>query len=125
MQRVCQLGLKGATAEGVIEAVTLKIEDRGSLVQGQLLKPGQRVRHELRVAYELLLDSKRHKLRIADVVLAQQDVSRTPPASSPLRVSIGSSTPPASNKVDMSRAVAANAVMASQQSQQQPARRRR
>ena len=37
--------------------------------------------HELRVAYELLLDAKRHKLRIADVVLALQDCSRTPPAA--------------------------------------------
>lgn len=36
--------------------------------------------HELRIAYELLLDAKRHKQRIADVVLALQDCSRTPPA---------------------------------------------
>lgn len=36
--------------------------------------------HELKIAYELLLDAKRHKLRIADVVLALQDCSRTPPA---------------------------------------------
>ena len=37
--------------------------------------------HELRIAYELLLDAKRHKLRIADVVLALQDSSRTPPTA--------------------------------------------
>ena len=37
--------------------------------------------HELRIAYELLLDAKRHKQRIADVVLALQDCSRTPPAA--------------------------------------------
>ena len=41
-----------------------------------------RALHDIRVAYELLLDAKRHKLRIADVVLAQQDLSRTPPTGS-------------------------------------------
>ena len=38
--------------------------------------------HEIKIAYELLLDAKRHKQRIADVVLALQDLSRTPPGSS-------------------------------------------
>ena len=32
-----------------------------------------RAQHELKVAYELLLDAKRHKQRIADVVMASQD----------------------------------------------------
>ena len=52
--------------------------------KGQASQPGKRqltvMMHELKIAYELLLDAKRHKLRIADVVLALQDCSRTPPA---------------------------------------------
>lgn len=124
--KVCQLPLKGATQEGVVDAVMRKAEDTGALVQGQGKRPGQQQRHELRVAYELLLDAKRHKLRIADVVLAQQNTSQTPPANaSPLRLSIGSSTPPAGNKFDMSRTPVGAAAIVSQQQQQQPARRRR
>lgn len=74
-------------------------------MQGQTIKPGHHIRHDLRVAYELLLDAKRHKLRIADMVQAQQDHSRTPPAngSSPIRISLGNSTPPSGSKVDMTR----------------------
>ena len=58
--------------------------------------------HDMRVAYELLLDAKRHKQRIADVVLAMQDASRTPPAtgSSPRVHGLGVS-PSASNRVEL------------------------
>lgn len=41
------------------------------------------IRHDLKVAYELLLDEKRHKKRIEDVILAFQDASTTPPGTSP------------------------------------------
>lgn len=83
----------------------MQAEDTSGLVQGQTIKPGHHIRHDLRVAYELLLDAKRHKLRIADMVQAQQDHSRTPPAngSSPIRISLGNSTPPSGSKVDMTR----------------------
>lgn len=56
-----------------------------------------RVTHDLRVAYELLLDAKRHKLRIADVVLAFQDSSRTPPAhGAPLKMTVSGGASPLS-----------------------------
>ena len=42
--------------------------------------PCSRLKHELNVAYQLLLDAKRHKLRIADVVLALQNQASTPPS---------------------------------------------
>ena len=69
---VCQLPIRGVTAEAVKEAVAL---GKSSNI------PMSVMMHELKVAYELLLDAKRHKQRIADVVLAAQDCSRTPPAA--------------------------------------------
>ena len=69
---MCQLPIRGVTAEAVKEAVAL---GKSSNI------PMSVMMHELKVAYELLLDAKRHKQRIADVVLAAQDCSRTPPAA--------------------------------------------
>ena len=75
LAKVCELplGPGGATvSEGtVVEAIAMKASPDFN-----------RALHEVRVAYELLLDAKRHKQRIADVVLASQDMSRTPPAGS-------------------------------------------
>jgi 5'-AMP-activated protein kinase catalytic alpha subunit len=123
--KVCQLNIKGVTAEAVIDAVMRKTEDSTARLLGQL-RPGHQQRHEMRVAYELLLDAKRHKLRIADVVLAQQSSGQTPPAAnSPLRLSLGSSTPPSGNKIDMTRAAGAAAASSQTQLGVQPARRRR
>ena len=81
--KVCQLPIKGATLEAVQDA--LISAQAGAQLSG--------LKHELKVAYQLLLDAKRHKLRIADVVLALQDSSRTPPGQSPsiTRMSVGHS----------------------------------
>lgn len=73
---VTQLPIKNVTRELVVQAVLAKEH----VTQYQ---------HDLRVAYELLLDSKRHKQRIADVVLALQDQSRTPPSASQMALSAG------------------------------------
>jgi hypothetical protein len=85
VMKVCYLPIKDVNPESVREAVTLT-NKRGiasssssSLVAPHRSSGRERARHELRVAYELLLDAKRHKQRIADVVLALQDSSRTPP----------------------------------------------
>ena len=51
--------------------------------------PGDKIRHDLKVAYELLLDEKRHKKRIEDVVMARRDSSSTPPGTSPRIHGIG------------------------------------
>lgn len=42
----------------------------------------QRFMHDLRVAYDLLLDAKRHKLRLTDVMNALQEMARVSPGSS-------------------------------------------
>jgi len=75
VEKVCQLPLKGVTPEVVTDAVLTSDGDNKS-----------RMKHELKVAYELLLDAKRQKQRIADVVLALQDPSRTPPAANSPRI---------------------------------------
>lgn len=82
VEKVCQLPLRGVTAELVTAAVMNANEhvDRNS------------AQHELKVAYELLLDEKRHKKRIEDVILAFQDSSTTPPGSSP-RLNFSMSSP--------------------------------
>jgi 5'-AMP-activated protein kinase catalytic alpha subunit len=72
VDRVCQLPIRGVCPAAVAEAVMHKAAEDRSAAQ-----------HELKVAYELLLDEKRHKKRIEDVVLALQDASATPPGSSP------------------------------------------
>lgn len=72
IEKVCQLPNKGVTPDIVADAVV-------NAGKGQRV-PGK---HELKVAYELLLDEKRHKKRIEDVILAFQDASTTPPGSSP------------------------------------------
>jgi len=68
---VVALPIQGVTSEMVVTAVMEKDSKQ---------QPS-RVRHDVRVAYELLLDAKRNKQRIADVVLALQDSSSTPPGS--------------------------------------------
>ena len=92
--KVCELPLREASPENVVEAVL-----HGDPSQGHPAL--NRVRHELKVAYDLLLDAKRHKLRIADVMLAFQDSSRTPPANSPLRIH-NAGTSPSSSKMEFS-----------------------
>lgn len=72
VEKVCNLPIRGVTRESVIDAVNSS-EKLPKL-------PGK---HDLKVAYELLLDEKRHKKRIEDVILAFQDNSTTPPGSSP------------------------------------------
>jgi len=71
--KVCQLPIKSVTKEAVTDA--LVSAHMGAKLTG--------LKHELKVAYQLLLDAKRHKLRIDDVVLALQDTSRTPLGQSP------------------------------------------
>jgi 5'-AMP-activated protein kinase, catalytic alpha subunit len=92
LEKVCQLPVRGVqlTPADVAEAVLQK----DSLCTG--------ARHDLKVAYALLLDEKRHKKRIEDVVLALQDASATPPGSSP-RIS-GSQllSPGSSMRMDLS-----------------------
>ena len=93
---MCQLPIRGVTAEAVKDAVV-----QGKTTNG----PMSVMMHELKVAYELLLDAKRHKQRIADVVLAAQDCSRTPPAagSSPRILGLGTS-PSAFVRLDFGKA---------------------
>ncbi len=69
VEKVCLLPIRGLTAEMVRAAIDPALQT-----------PQNKIQHDLRVAYELLLDEKRHKLRIEDVMLALQDVSSTPPA---------------------------------------------
>lgn len=72
-----------------ILAECLKLNLQGvseQMIREAVMNPKQADRnarkHEARMAYELLLDSKKNKLRIADVVFAMQDTSRTPPIGS-------------------------------------------
>jgi 5'-AMP-activated protein kinase, catalytic alpha subunit len=81
---VCGLAIRGVTQELVIESVNEKEVKGGTKVQ---------LRHDLRVAYELLLDAKRNKLRIADVVLAQQDSRNTPTTSGGMNLAHSHSQP--------------------------------
>jgi len=87
--KVCQLPIRGATPESVKDAVLNTSQKRTAL------------KHELKVAYELLLDAKRHKQRIADVVLALQDQSRTPPTGNSPRVTGLGMSPVNSVRVEM------------------------
>jgi 5'-AMP-activated protein kinase, catalytic alpha subunit len=68
VEAVCLLPLKGVTVEAVTEAIQNS--------SGESQDP---MKHDLMIAYVLLLDEKRHKKRIEDVVLAHQDPSSTPP----------------------------------------------
>ncbi len=72
VDKVCQLPIRGVSPAAVQDAV-----------MGAAELPRSQMKHDLKVAYELLLDEKRHKLRIEDVVLALQDSSNTPPSASP------------------------------------------
>eukprot|EP00601_Ochromonadales_sp_CCMP2298_P010920 CAMPEP_0173249996 /NCGR_PEP_ID=MMETSP1142-20121109/19344_1 /TAXON_ID=483371 /ORGANISM="non described non described, Strain CCMP2298" /LENGTH=662 /DNA_ID=CAMNT_0014182715 /DNA_START=241 /DNA_END=2229 /DNA_ORIENTATION=+ len=76
--RVCQLPLPGLTPAVVKDAV-----------ETADLHPHDPIRHDLKVAYELLLDEKRHKKRIEDVVVAHRDQSATPPGQSPRMSGLG------------------------------------
>lgn len=72
VEKVCQLPFREVTQEMVTDAVNASD------------KLGRyNIKHDLKVAYELLLDEKRHKKRIEDVILAFQDSSTTPPGTSP------------------------------------------
>ncbi len=73
VEKVCQLRIAGVTKDAVMEAVTNTA--KSSIPNTHA--------HDLKVAYELLLDEKRHKKRIEDVMLAFQDSSTTPPGASP------------------------------------------
>lgn len=73
VEKVCTLPIRGVTKDSVIDAVNSGDKNARN--------PGK---HDLKVAYELLLDEKRHKKRIEDVILAFQDSSTTPPGSSPM-----------------------------------------
>lgn len=60
--KVCNLNIAGVSPEAVTE----------TLIAAQNKMKLKGLQHEIKVAYQLLLDAKRHKLRIADVVLALQ-----------------------------------------------------
>lgn len=100
VEKVCQLPFKDVTPAAVRAAVIGNNFGSSSsmavsaLVKGATVLP-TKFENDLRVAYELLLDSKRHKLRIADVVQALQDASRTPPSgNTPKVVGLGISPSP-------------------------------
>jgi len=78
VEKVCQLPLRGVTIPLVKDAVETADQC-----------PGDQIKHDLKVAYELLLDEKRHKKRIEDVMLALKDQSTTPPGQSPRLSGLG------------------------------------
>jgi hypothetical protein len=82
VDKVCSLPIRGVNTDYV----------RATL-DSALTHPQNKMQHDLRVIYELLLDEKRHKKRIEDVVMALQDISSTPPVlgSSPRILSLGAS----------------------------------
>ena len=84
VEKVCQLPIRGLTVDIVMDAINTP-DPGGSKTATQQQK------HELKVAYELLLDEKRHKKRIEDVVLALQDSTATPPGNSPRILGLGTS----------------------------------
>lgn len=86
IESVTALPLRGVTRDVIVKAVMEK--DSEDYSEQKSTSEGH-CRHDIRVAYELLLDAKRNKLRIADVVLASQDMSSTPPAFSPRSHSSG------------------------------------
>lgn len=114
LAKVCALPLRGINEAAVREAVLDPTAgDRNMAL------------HEMRVAYELLLDAKRHKQRIADVVLALQDFSRTPPTGASPRVMGLGASPSPSSKVDMNGGGAAAASRGSEPEKDGASRRRR
>jgi serine/threonine protein kinase len=82
VEKVCLLPIRGITAAMVTDAINSA--DNANFPKNQL-------KHDLKVAYELMLDEKRHKLRIEDVVLALKDSSTTPPSSSHRILGLGTS----------------------------------
>jgi len=98
--KVCQLNFRGISPELVREAVLPTLKKSSGMISSpsgnlQAMGVSPRMSHELRVAYELLLDAKRHKQRIQDVFLALQDPSRTPPTGSlPRIVGLGAGLSP-------------------------------
>lgn len=116
LNQVCALPLRGVGEANVREAVL----NRSSCEKSVNM-------HEMRVAYELLLDAKRHKQRIADVVLALQDSSRTPPTGASPRV-LGLSASPSpspSSRIELSGAGGAGGPRGADPSKDASARRRR
>lgn len=113
VEKVCLLPLRGASPQAVRDAVT------------STAKTKTIASHELRVAYELLLDAKRHKQRIADVVLALQDSSRTPPTSNSTRIIGLGTSPSASSKLTAPNGIQGGSNAVGQAERDLPARRRR
>lgn len=92
--KVCALPFRGVTEALVMEAVSssssavgagigVGVQSATTTAAGVIEFKRNDIRHDLKVAYELLLDEKRHKKRIEDVILAFQDASTTPPGTSP------------------------------------------
>lgn len=78
VDKVCRLPIRGVTPALVTDAV-----------ENADKQPNDVNKHDLKVAYELLLDEKRHKKRIEDVVLALKDTTSTPPGQSPRITGLG------------------------------------
>ena len=78
VDKVCRLPIGGVTAALVTDAV-----------ENSHRQPEDVNKHDLKVAYQLLLDEKRHKKRIEDVVLARKDTASTPPGQSPRLTGLG------------------------------------
>ena len=78
VEKVTLLPIRGVTQDMVTDAV-----------ENSEREPGNQIKHDLKVAYELLLDEKRHKLRIEDVVMALKDTTSTPPGTSPRLSGLG------------------------------------
>lgn len=114
LSKVCALPIRGVTEAVVREAVLDPIVGGKSMAL-----------HEMRVAYELLLDAKRHKQRIADVVLALQDSSRTPPTGSSPRVKGLGMSPSSANKLDLATSVGTSSSGRSAESTKEGSARRR
>lgn len=78
VEKVCKLPIRGVTASLVTDAV-----------ENSHRQPNDINKHDLKVAYLLLLDEKRHKKRIEDVVMALKDNTSTPPGASPRITGLG------------------------------------
>ena len=78
VEKVCRLPIRGVTASLVTDAV-----------ENSHRQPNDINKHDLKVAYLLLLDEKRHKKRIEDVVMALKDNTSTPPGQSPRITGLG------------------------------------
>lgn len=105
VKKVCQFQTRPpCTEDDVRQAVMGGLKQLGSRkfssVIGMSLNPNvennrrnikRKIRHELRVMYELLLDSKRHSKNIADVMKTLQEAASSPPTGSPRILGLGTS----------------------------------